>query len=1017
MAGKDDALSLPAVLAGPFITRVDASSMTLWMATSRVVDVRKLKGEVWDPLPPGVNGWVEPGRDAPPIAGLYHPRDFESRQVGKTLFVHRLRLRAFDAEWRRNRALAYRVAVDGVSFAVAPGGAEPLPGNPKKLVAPGTKVPPAPFPWAWFATDWLGERWAVLAVDARAPETWLAAESYLAKRCAGAQRKRTDTSPRDANTDRGRPTLGVVFAVDAVAVDEVAVATIAKLIAPDLKGPLPLTACRQLLAASPVLWQLLPKAPTNKAGVANEASAAALAKLRAHTPCYALPASGLFESTSKEADASRQVLAMFHLWGNAGSDPEASSVAAATRATTYATGSAPALQIFYGPPERLVHPASYFRPDAVLPRLFVATPEPVLPLARKPGASLPKLGSFDNLFALSTDALAYLTTPDGQLDQVNAKEDRSRAQLDPRTFQTLAKRRVYQLTASSAASPATPGARRGKAIVWNEQAGTYAFTTDAPMLATTPAFSVVSSNTLDLLPGVELAVFTHAEHGVGLRIARAGHRVMPRGDKAIYIGNRLRTSPETDDDKLGGVTVTIDGKPWRSKTTKDGRVPELLEALSTGTYRFAIAGPLTEEGPPGPKTPADEKAVRVWRRREFQIVVFEGRVIRVDDEELVSPGVRILVDPVYMRLVSGIGHEKSGVEKKRPGKVTLFVVHRPEQGVATSSVGKWQKAGSITAAPYLLTTDGTLLKQAPDSLIVNHAPGHWLSLESQSASVGVEITKWHDDPGPYTDAQYDHLIWLLGQYTLADVPPENVVGHSDVKDVGKDDPGLVFDWARLEAAGFGLRRMDESKNILPTLDGPYPDAYKRMRFDVGEASSFRDASSEWRAAMKEDLKKFDSLYEKQLKEKEPRRAVADQVRKHLYTIGYRQAGDKDVVEDAKEKHAHDPKNYPDGNAIAPETSFRSHFFAGRRRMLFEVLSATVKHKVTSKATGKDEWEEKDRERDTRQKQSEVGWMLPPKTADEELFKLTAVWAHEVATFMSNLPAPKPKVTDAPKPPR
>jgi N-acetylmuramoyl-L-alanine amidase len=49
------------------------------------------------------------------------------------------------------------------------------------------------------------------------------------------------------------------------------------------------------------------------------------------------------------------------------------------------------------------------------------------------------------------------------------------------------------------------------------------------------------------------------------------------------------------------------------------------------------------------------------------------------------------------------------------------------------------------------------------------------------------------------------LIELAGEILARHpIPPQRVLGHSDVAPLRKEDPGELFDWARLAAAGIGL---------------------------------------------------------------------------------------------------------------------------------------------------------------------------------------------------------------------
>jgi N-acetyl-anhydromuramoyl-L-alanine amidase len=64
-------------------------------------------------------------------------------------------------------------------------------------------------------------------------------------------------------------------------------------------------------------------------------------------------------------------------------------------------------------------------------------------------------------------------------------------------------------------------------------------------------------------------------------------------------------------------------------------------------------------------------------------------------------------------------------------------------------------------------------------------------------SIGIELEG--TDSLPFTDAQYDALLWLargLMQH-YPRLAPQRIVGHSDIAPGRKTDPGPAFDWQRV----------------------------------------------------------------------------------------------------------------------------------------------------------------------------------------------------------------------------
>ncbi|UVE17912.1 N-acetylmuramoyl-L-alanine amidase [Pseudomonas sp. LS44] len=83
----------------------------------------------------------------------------------------------------------------------------------------------------------------------------------------------------------------------------------------------------------------------------------------------------------------------------------------------------------------------------------------------------------------------------------------------------------------------------------------------------------------------------------------------------------------------------------------------------------------------------------------------------------------------------------------------------------------------------------------------------WLN----SSSIGIELVNpgFEDTPNgrvwyPYSDEQIDALILLLKDIVQRHhIAPENIIGHSDIAPLRKLDPGPLFPWQRLAAAGLG----------------------------------------------------------------------------------------------------------------------------------------------------------------------------------------------------------------------
>lgn len=120
----------------------------------------------------------------------------------------------------------------------------------------------------------------------------------------------------------------------------------------------------------------------------------------------------------------------------------------------------------------------------------------------------------------------------------------------------------------------------------------------------------------------------------------------------------------------------------------------------------------------------------------------------------------------------------------------------------------------------------------------------WLN----ATSIGIEIvnpgyvsqdgqTVWH----PYSEAQIDTVIALVGDIVRRHgIPPENVVGHSDIAPQRKQDPGPLFPWRRLAERGLvawyqpeavAAKTLEFERDGLPAI-GWFQEQLARVGYEV-----------------------------------------------------------------------------------------------------------------------------------------------------------------------------------------
>ena len=154
---------------------------------------------------------------------------------------------------------------------------------------------------------------------------------------------------------------------------------------------------------------------------------------------------------------------------------------------------------------------------------------------------------------------------------------------------------------------------------------------------------------------------------------------------------------------------------------------------------------------------------------------------------------------------------------------------------------------------------GQVVKMAPESLNIAHAsPSRWRgNTNINDRSIGIEIQHRKENHA-YQEAQYTALISLLARLTdtYSTIENRNIIGHSDIAvhrgstKLGrkKGDPGIYFDWLKLESANFGLI----PNHAIADPEYPYGDFFHFNPEDVLESGD-NDAQNRYACYIQNDV--------------------------------------------------------------------------------------------------------------------------------------------------------------------
>lgn len=166
----------------------------------------------------------------------------------------------------------------------------------------------------------------------------------------------------------------------------------------------------------------------------------------------------------------------------------------------------------------------------------------------------------------------------------------------------------------------------------------------------------------------------------------------------------------------------------------------------------------------------------------------------------------------------------------------LVVLHYTAMDNAEEALARLSDPQAEVSAHYLIGRDGKLWQMVDEANRAWHAgAGEWHGqTDINSRSIGIELDNRGDHP--FSEPLMAALEVLLQDILRRrDIPPANVIGHSDIAPGRKRDPGPKFDW----------RRLERQRLAAPTVQNNVPDCSRRAFRARAEAAGYTsDASDE-----------------------------------------------------------------------------------------------------------------------------------------------------------------------------
>lgn len=189
----------------------------------------------------------------------------------------------------------------------------------------------------------------------------------------------------------------------------------------------------------------------------------------------------------------------------------------------------------------------------------------------------------------------------------------------------------------------------------------------------------------------------------------------------------------------------------------------------------------------------------------------------------------------------------------------LIIVHYTSMESTAAVLEKFADATSKVSAHYLIDEKGNIYALVDESKRAYHAgEGSWMGKDDiNSRSIGIEISNRNGEP--YTKEQLFSLAMLIKDIqSRYDIPPESILGHSDIAPHRKQDPGEHFPWEKLSRHDIGRWPKPTIKDKFNAAAVAKDEAKLKALFRV---AGYDTGSFKGRPTLEEIITAFQRRYE------------------------------------------------------------------------------------------------------------------------------------------------------------
>ncbi len=169
--------------------------------------------------------------------------------------------------------------------------------------------------------------------------------------------------------------------------------------------------------------------------------------------------------------------------------------------------------------------------------------------------------------------------------------------------------------------------------------------------------------------------------------------------------------------------------------------------------------------------------------------------------------------------------------------VDILLLHYTGMKSAEAALERLCDPAAKVSAHYCIDEDGTVTRLVDEARRAWHAGvSSWAGASDVNArSIGIELVNPGHEFGyrPFPAPQMAALTALARDILARHaIPPHRVLGHSDVAPTRKQDPGELFGWEALAAAGIGLWPAPAAETPRPPSIADFQAALARYGYRV-----------------------------------------------------------------------------------------------------------------------------------------------------------------------------------------